>query len=196
MLIKLHGIFAQDYGSEYSIEADSAGEAIAGLTRQLKFYEDRPLELRPVARAVGFNTPEELFENTEQKEIHLVPAMIGGGGVGRIVVGAALIAFAVSNPFGWAMAAGSLASMAMGAALSVGATLVLSGAMMLFMKAPKASKSSDPDQSQYMSLSDNTVEIGTPIAIQYGRGPATGHVLAVNVDSSDLMLGNFPATTT
>lgn len=189
MLIKLHGIFAQDFGPEYRIEADTIGEAIEGLTRQLGFYGDRPIEQRPTVRVLGVDDPKQLYEKTEQSEIHLVPAMIGGGGVGKIIAGAALIAFAVFNPLGIASA------LVLSAIMSVGATLVLSGAMQLFMKAPEISKgSADPEASKYFGLSDNTVNIGTPIPIQYGRGPATGHVLALNVDAKDLIYGNFPTT--
>jgi predicted phage tail protein len=193
MQIKLHGIFAQDYGAEHRIEAKTVAEAIEGFTRQVGFYTDRPIEQRPVMAVVGHHTLESLIEEKELNEVHLVPAMIGGGGVGKIVIGAALIAIALTNPFGWAfLATAAVAS----AVVSIGVTLVLSGVMQLFMKAPEVGKNSDPEASKYMGLGDNTVAIGTPIPIQYGRGPATGHLLAVNVDSSDFVLGQFPATPT
>jgi predicted phage tail protein len=192
MIVKLHGIFAEDFGSEHRIEADTVAEAVEGLTRQLGFYDDKPIEFRPITRVVGINDPEQLFEKTELKEIHLVPAMMGGGAVGKIVVGAAIIAFALTNPFGWAFLSAAVVS----GMVSVGATLVLSGVMQLFMKAPQIKKSSDPNASEYFGLGDNTVEIGTPIAIQYGRGPVNGHVLAINVDAKDIVTGNFPSTAT
>jgi len=187
MLIKLHGIFAKDFGPEYEIEADTMADAIEGLTRQLGFYGDRPLDLRPQVRVAEVEDLAELFAPTEQKVINLVPAMIGGGGVAKIVLGAAIIVGAILAP--WSLPVTT-------ALVSFGATLVLNGAMQLFMKAPTIdnSNSADPEASKYMSLGDNTVAIGTPIAIQYGRGPATGHLLAVNVDSSDMVFGNFPAT--
>src|SRR5688572_27423919 len=123
MLIKLHGIFAEDFGPEYWIEANTAAEAIEGLTRQLGFYDDRPINLRPVARVVGFDSPVDFYEKTEQKEIHLVPAMIGGSGVAKILVGAAVIALAFALP-----AVGvPLAAWATSAMITVGATLVLNG---------------------------------------------------------------------
>lgn len=184
MLIKLHGIFADRYGREHLIEAGSAAEAIEGFTRQVNFFGELPLDQRPVVRVVGFDTDYELYENTEQKEIHLVPAMIGGGSFGRIVVGVALIAIAFIPGIGPAISA---------ALISAGVGLTLSGVMALFTKAPTISKSTDPDASQYLGISDNTVAIGTPIPIQYGRGPATGHLLAINVDSNEMVYGQFPA---
>ena len=192
MLIRLHGILARDFGPEYRIEANTPAEAIEGLGSQLHWYEDRPLELRPVVRVVGFDDPRTLYEKTEQEEIHIVPAMIGGSGVGRIVVGGLLIAAAFIIPGVGAVLGGAL----MSTMLSVGATLVLSGVMQLFMKSPTIERSADPENSKYFGLQDNTVAIGTPIALQWGRGPAQGHVMAVNVDAKDLVFGNFPASPT
>jgi predicted phage tail protein len=188
MLIKLHGIFAEDFGPEHRIEANTIAEAIEGLTRQLPFYTDRPLEQRPVCKVAGIDDPKELFVPTEQKEIHLVPAMIGGGGVGRILVGAAIIATALI--IGPAALGVWFATM-----ITVGATIVLSGAMQIFMKAPTIKGNKDPEQSKYMNLGNNSVAIGTPIAIQYGRGPASGHLLAVNVDAAEIIKGTFPVNT-
>lgn len=191
MLIKLHGIFARDYGPEYEIEAETIADAVEGLTRQLKFYEHMPIDERPVVRIAGVETEDDLYAKKEQKEIHLVPAMIGGGGgFGKILIGAALIGLAFIPGLG-TIASVTISSMLM----TTGIGLVLSGAMQLFMKAPEVKNSADPKASKYMSLSDNTVAIGTPIAIQYGRGPATGHVLAINIDSSEMVYGTFPATT-
>lgn len=190
MLIKMHGMFAEDFGPEFTIEAETVAEAIEGLTRQLTFYADRPLENRPLCRVVEIVDPRELYSKTELKEVHLVPAMIGGGGVGKIVVGAAILAFAIINPFSIA------AAWIITGLITVGATLVMQGAMQLFMKAPEISikGSKDPEASKYFGLSENTVAIGTPIPIQYGRGPATGHLLAINIDAKDIVYGQFPTT--
>lgn len=184
MLIKLHGIFAERYGKEHRIEAASAAEAIEGFTRQVNFFGDLPLEQRPVVKVAGFANEQALYANTEQKEIHLVPAMIGGGAFARIAVGLAIIAVAIIAPWSLPITL---------SVASFGAGIALGGIMMLFTKAPTLSKSSDPEASKYLGISDNTVAIGTPIPIQYGRGPATGHLLAVNVDSSEIVQGQFPA---
>lgn len=187
MLIKLHGIFAKDFGSEFRIEADTVADAIEGFVRQVDFYTDKLLEDRPVVRAVGFNTAESLYEKTEQETIHLVPAMIGGGGKwGRIILGTALI---VAGTFIPIPGVGQIL-------MTVGITMVLSGAMDMFMKAPSVSKDKDPEASQYLGIGDNTVNIGTYIPLQWGLGPATGHVLAINVDSSEMIVGTFPTNPT
>jgi len=194
MLIKLHGIFKERYGPEVRIEADTVVEAIEGFSRQVDFYGEKQLFERPLVRVVEVNSLSDLLEPTEHNEIHLVPAMVGGGGVGKIIIGAAIIATAFLLP-----AVGvPLAAWVTTGLVTIGATLVMQGAMQLFMKAPTISVkgSQDPEASKYFGLSDNTVAIGTPIPIQYGRGPATGHLLAINIDAKDIVYGQFPTTPT
>lgn len=195
MEIKLHGRFAEDYPGDFFIEADCVAEAIEGWSRQIGFYDSLPYTDRPVCRIVGFLTDESLFEKTEQKVIHLVPSMSGGGGkFGTILVGAALIglAFIPGGQVGTLL----LGNMLSGAVLAAGIGMVLTGAMALFIKAPSVSKSSDPAASKYLGLNDNTTAIGTPIAICYGRVPVNGQVLALNIDSNDIISGAFPVTPT
>jgi predicted phage tail protein len=188
MLIKLHGKFADDYDTDIRIEADTVEEAILAWSTQVGFYADLPYDQRPVVRVVGFNTIESITEKTEQTEIHLVPAMIGGGGKwGSILVGAALIAVSFALP-------GSSAFVA--PLLGAGIGMVLGGVMQFFVKAPSVSKSNDPEASKYLGLSDNTTAIGTPILIAYGTVSVNGQVLALNVDSSDMVSGSFPVSPT
>lgn len=193
MQIKLHGKFAEDYPGEFFIEANTVADAVEGWSRQVGFYEHLPLDQRPIVRIVGFDTEKSLAETTEQNTIHLVPAMIGGGGkFGTILLGAALIGLTVALPGIGTVIGGKIGS----ALLAAGVGMVLSGVMGLFVKAPSVSKSNDPDASKYLGLSNNTTSIGTPIGIYYGRNAVDPHVLALNVDSSDMVVGAFPATPT
>jgi predicted phage tail protein len=193
MLIKLHGKFAEDYPGEFNIEAHTVAEAIDGWSRQIGFYEDLVVDDRPIARVVGCYTDEDLAAPTEQKVIHIVPAMIGGGGnFGKILIGAALIASVFVLP---GIGIGLSAAM-QGALLGAGIGMALGGVMGLFMKAPSLSKSTDPDASKYLGLSDNTTAIGTVIAYCMGEVPVNGQVLALNVDSNNMVVGTFPASPT
>lgn len=188
MQIKLHGQLALDYPGSFEIKANTVAEAIDGWSRQVGFYAHVPLDERPVLRVVGFDTLESLGEITEQKVIHLVPAMIGGGGnFGKILLGTALIVAGVL----------ALPNVAVGGALiGAGIGMVLGGVMGFFVKAPTLSKDNDPEASKYLGLSNNTLEIGTPISNCYGEVAKYGHVLALNVDSNDMITGTFPASPT
>lgn len=191
MLLKLHGIFARDYGSEFRIEADTVADAVEGLTRQIGFYDHLPVDQRPITRIVGFDSQNSLYEKTEQEVIHLVPAMVGGGGgFGKVLIGAALIGLSFIPGLG------QIGQIALSSVLfTAGIGIALSGVMEIFMGSPNMSKD-DQEASKYLGLGESTVEIGTPIPLSWGRGPETGHVLAVNIDSSDMIVGKYPANPT
>lgn len=184
MKIIFHGKFAEDYGKEHVIQASSIAEALRGLTTQFNFYGDKTVDKRPVASILGHNTIESLMECPD--EIHVVPAINGGKGVGKILIGAALIAVAiVALPI-----LGPQISAIIG---SMGVSMIFAGITELFVKAPSLSKSNDPDASKYLGLASNTVKLGTLRSYSMGRIKLTApHLLALNVDSNDLMRGEFP----
>jgi predicted phage tail protein len=189
MRIELHGKFADDYETGFEIKADTVAEAIDGWSRQVNFYGDMTVEERPVVRVLGFDTEDSLYEPTEQKVIHLVPAMMGGGGkFGSILIGAALIGLSIAAP---PLGIGTKVATAL---MATGIGMALTGIMGLFMKAPTVTK--EQEASKYLGLGNNTTEIGTPIAFCLGEVSINGHVLALNVDSSDMVSGTFPANPT
>ena len=189
MRVTFHGKFAEDYGKNHEIQAASIAEAIDGLTRQLDFYGDCFVDERPVARVVGYDTIESLKECPD--EIHIVPTICGGKGIGRVLVGAALIGLSfvtagAASPF----IAGTLTSTLFG----MGVGIAISGIAQMFIKAPSLSREGDPEASKYLGLSNNTTKLGTLRSYSMGRIKLTApHLLALNVDSSDLVRGEFPA---
>lgn len=179
MRIILHGVLAERYGAEHSIQTDVPADAIEGLSRQLP---DWPRDL--AIRVVDYPTERLLRSQTDDEEIHLVPAMFGGGGFTRIAIGAALIvtAFAVGGPFAPFL-------------FAMGASMVLSGVTTLLMKAPTVDKSNDPPASKYLGINQNTTAIGTPIALAWGRVKLTGHWLSLQSDADHLVTTSFPVST-
>jgi predicted phage tail protein len=188
MMVKvvLHG---QRGAGEVTLDARTAADAIEGFARQTGVFDNDLLANRPLLRVVGFPTEESLREplRPEITELHLLPAMVGGGGnFGRIIIGGALIvAGLVVAPY----------SPMLGSALvGAGIGMAVGGVMGFFMKSPKASKSTDPEASKYFGTRQNTTASGTPIARRYGRNAVFGQILAVNVDAQDMILGQFPAS--
>ena len=189
MQITFHGKLADDYGAVHNIEAASVREAVTALTRQIGFYDDRLVEERPLVRIVGHSTEESLEECPEK--INIIPAVAGGKGVGKVLLGAALIGISfatagAASPF----IAGTLTS----ALFGMGVSLAIMGIAQIFTKAPSLSQSSDPEASKYLGLSNNTTKIGTLRSYSMGTVKLTApHLLALNVDSTDLVKGEFPA---
>lgn len=184
MKIVLHGKLARMFGPEHYIETAVPADAIEGLSSQLP---DWPRDM--LIDVVDFESTDKLKAITATKEIHLVPAMVGGGGsLGRIALGAALIAVSFIPGLG------TIGSVAISTVLfTAGVSMALSGIMMLFMKAPTVDKSEDPPPSKYFGVDRNTTEIGTYRALAYGRNIVPGHWLSIQVDAKWLVQGRFPA---
>lgn len=175
-----HGSLAK-HGS-MAISASTAAEAIEGWSRQCDFGH-----IRPVIEVDGFDTDEQLLLPIETEELHIFPAMVGGGGnLVKMVIGTVLIVVGVllipTNP--------ALA----GALIGAGIGMFISGVMGLFMPSPKMDKPEDQPNSKYIGAGRNTTAIGTLIPMGGGRMLVGGQFLSVQVNEADMLLGKFPAT--
>lgn len=184
--IVLHGILKDKFAS-FEIAASTAAEAIEGWSRQVGM-DQIPMQQRPVMQALGFDTDVKLHAKTDVTELHLAPAMFGGGGVGKIILGAALIVGGVLL-----IPVSPILATAM---ISAGIGMTLGGVMELFMKAPSLSKEEDPEASKYIGSGKNSVAIGTTMGMGGGRMLIGGQFLSLQVNSSDLAYGTFPANPT
>lgn len=184
-LIKLvlHGILKDRYES-FAVAGSTPAEAIEGWSRQVGCGQSVPIQV------VGYNDLTKLADKTDATELHLVPAMFGGGGnVGRIIIGAALIVGGILLT--------PVVGPAIGAAMiSAGIGMALGGIMGLFMKQPTVSKEEDPEASKYIGTGKNTTGVGTIIGRGGGRMLIGGHFLSLQVNSSDMIVGKYPATPT
>jgi predicted phage tail protein len=182
MQLILHGVLAERYGRTFDMKCSSVADAVNGIARQV---DDWPRDMRVVA--VGFDTPGKLLGDTDEKVVHIMPALAGGGGkYGGIILGA--VTFAV----GFAM-------VFTGFGAHIGISLMVSGAMMmvqgviqLFLKSPELNKN-DNEGSKYLPVNRNTIAVGTPITMAWGTIDLAGHWLSLQSDSSNLSHGVFPA---
>lgn len=192
MKVILYGTLRERFGREHVIHTDVPADAIEGLSRQLP---DWPREL--VIDVLGHATERLLRSQTDVGEIHLVPRMFGGGGKwGQILIGAALIAVAIALPAaGGLYIAGTAIGMSTTSIAMMGVSMVLMGVSQFFMKAPTVDKSNDPKASKYLGINKNTTQIGSPMALAWGRVKLTGQWLSLQSDSDHLVTTSFPAST-
>lgn len=183
MKLILHGELKERYGDSVQIQAKTVADAIEGFSRQAP---DFPTDM--LIEAVGFNTEAKLLDETDKEEVHLIPGMFGGSGIGKILVGIAMIGLVILGP--------GLGLTLSGAILGTGIGLVLSGVMQLFMKAPTISKSEDPEASKYLGSGKNTVNSGAPVQLAWGRVRLYPHWLFIQVNANNLVHGTFPASPT
>lgn len=189
--IIFHGYLKKLCPRELMFSGKTVMEILTGVSNQVK-------ELRPVlgqkrhqVSVKGFQTVEELNAPIQEgiTELHIVPAMIGAkGGFFRIVVGVALIAFAVFNPAFVALGGMVTASSIFG----FGVSLILGGLLEMLSPAPKIDRTgnteSDPEASKYLGAAKNTTKIGTRIALAYGKVRVGGHYLSFDIQAKDVAL--------
>lgn len=205
MKIKFHGFLKRLCPKEYyEIEAKSAAEAIRGLTNQLKQLR-RVGANRWSCRVKECPKRDDLYViNEGLTELNLYPdyTPAGGGGnmgVTQMIIGAVIIVAAVVGAFftggatlaalgslsaTWgAISAGFAASTMLTASLAMGAALVLGGLAQTLQKVPKVKSDEDSERNKYFSSGKNTSEIGTRIAIGYGKYKVAGQILSINQES-------------
>ena len=198
--LKLYGELAEFIGhKEFEIQVDSLAKAVSFLVNNFpqveKFMNPQYYQVKVGNYAVN---QEEIHHPIGQEDIHIVPIIAGAGrgGLGKILLGAALIgvAFATGGASltstGLSFQASSLGGAYLAQAfVYVGASLVLSGVSeMLFpLPKPKEFKSEqDPQLSFSFSGTQNTSRAGTPVPIVYGEIFTGSIVISASVDTEQV----------
>lgn len=195
--IRLYGKLAKFIGKRV-LEADvaSAAEAVRFLVANWPELEHHMSDQYYRVSVGSYDlTLDELHDPAGQQEIKIVPVMTGaGGGAGRILAGAALIAlsvFALPVVLGSAVYAGAIGyGTAVGiinAGIGIGASLVLGGVAQLLTPVPKipTGKNSDKDPRKSYSFSgvQNTSRQGVPVPIVYGETLVGSVVISAGIDT-------------
>lgn len=169
-LIKLYGELGQKFGREFHLDVKSPAEAIRALCAVVPGFEKYLYEHAKDYYKVfvgGRNACDEIKNPCSDKEvIRIAPVIQGASAVGRIVVGAILIALSFT-PLGPALGATGLAMLQ-----GMGASLVLGGVVELLTPVQKASKSADSSDSvasYNFNGPVNTTAQGNPVPLVYGE---------------------------
>ena len=194
--IKLYGKLAKFIGHRV-LEADvaSAAEAVRFL---LANWPELEAHMSNQHYRVSIGTYDidlgELHHPAGAAPISFVPVVAGaGGGVGKILAGIALIAFAIvfapaaAGFLGAGLAAGGSA-FTLGATASViigsiGVSLVLGGVAQLLTPTPKTgTDEGDPRKSFSFSGIQNTTRAGVPVPVVYGETLTGSVVISADID--------------
>ena len=200
--LKLYGELAEFVGhKEFEIQVDSLGKAVSFLVNNFpqieKYMNPQYYQVKVGNYAVN---EEEIHHPIGQEDIHIVPVISGAGrGLGKILLGAALIAgaFIINPALSFSFQSGvtgfgaltGVSGAITKAAVYLGASLVLSGVSdMLFpLPKPKEFKSEqDPQLSFSFSGTQNTSRAGTPVPICYGEIVTGSVVISGAVDTQQV----------
>jgi predicted phage tail protein len=183
--ILLLGELGKRYGRKYRLNIKTPAEAVRALCANFSDFEKFVCDSGK--RNVGYRvlvgkkdiTGEELHDPIGSQDIKIVPVIAGagGGGIGTIILGVALVALSFYIPgsmfaINAALATGISVTTMASAAFYVGAALVLSGASQMLAATPEAAQPSERPENQPSYVFNgavNTTAQGQPVPIGYGR---------------------------
>ena len=198
--VKLYCELAEFVGhKQFDVQADSIAKVISFLVNNFpkveKYMNPKYYQVKVGNYSID---KDEIYFPIGQEDIHIVPVIAGAGrGIGKILLGAALIAGAFFVPNGLILSKAAGGGLATGFGFAkagflaksmvyLGASLVLSGVSeMLFpMPKPKEFRSEeDPRLSFSFSGAQNTSRAGTPVPLVYGTMITGSVVISGAVDT-------------
>ena len=196
--LKLYGQLAEFVGhKEFEIKVHNVSQAVSFLIHNFPEIESYMSPKYYQVKVGNYDIDKnELAYPVGQEDIHFIPVISGAGrGMGKILLGAALIAGAFMfspltlKTFGTTtMGFGSAAGIAKGVAV-IGGALVLGGVSDLLFPMPDSqdfNSEEDPRLSFSFSGVQNTSRAGTPVPIVYGEIITGSVVISAAVDTNQV----------
>ena len=201
--VKLYGELAKFVGhKEFEVKVDSIGRAVSFLINNFpgieKYMSPKYYQVKVGNYEIG---EDELHYPIGQKEdIHFVPVISGAGrGLGKTLLGVALIGIAIAAPGAKFMAGGGLGFAGAGAMAgkfsfaamlgNIGIGLTLMGVSEMLTPLPQKrdfNSEEDPRLSYNFSGTQNTSRAGTPVPIVYGEIVTGSVVISGAIDTQQV----------
>ena len=179
--VKLLGELGRRFGRSYSFVASSPKEIISALSHQIEGFKDYLCDAHE--KGIGFRLVDDdadgmAYEEASMgcKRLIIAPVVTGGGTVGKILLGVALVALAFIPGFGTATAAAVAAGTAkagftiVGSLLfGLGTSLVLSGIASLLTPPVEQPKETERKDSFLFDRATELTTQGQPVPLLYGK---------------------------
>ncbi|WP_224826294.1 hypothetical protein [Cognatishimia sp. MH4019] len=166
--VYLHGALGEAFGREFRLAIDSPAEAVRALCTMIGGFDahmrDRYYQVFRGAEVDGRDqTPQELHVAfaDDETELHIIPRAIGAKrqGIGKVVLGAVLIAASFVIPGGWAIAGKAVS----GLVAQAGVAMVLGGVSQMLAPQPTSGTSDyDSREGPKSELFGSAVNVSTP----------------------------------
>ena len=202
--VKLYGELAEFVGhKEFEVKVNNIAQAVSFLIHNFQGLEGYMNPKYYQVKVGNYDIDDnELDYPIGKQDIHFIPVIAGAGrgGLGKILLGAALIggAFLTGGvsftfaqvPLANAGAITGITGTFLGkAAVYLGASLVLSGVAEMLFPLPKPEKFSseeDPQLSFNFGGVQNTSRAGTPVPIVYGEIITGSVVISAAIDTNQV----------
>ena len=197
--IKLYGELAKFVGhKEFEVQVDTVSKAVSFLVHNFPGIESH---MSPKYYQVKVGSYEidkdEIGYPVGKEDIHFIPVISGAGrGIGKVLLGAALIGIAFALPVSVPLAplsfgaGGFTGGTVLAATLgNLGAYLVLSGVSEMLFPVPEPqnfNSEEDPQLSFNFSGVQNTSRAGTPVPIVYGEIFTGSVVISAAIDTNQV----------
>ena len=200
--VKLYGELAKIVGhKELEAKVDNISQSIRFLTSNFPKTEKYIANTNFKVLVGDYQISEkELEDPIGKQDLHFVPVITGAGrGLGKILLGAVLIGFAIVNPAvgfglgpqgiagGFATASGAFSLTAF--AGNIGIALVLTGVSEMLTplpKKPEFNSEEDPRLSYSFGGTQQTGRAGTPVPLVYGEIFTGSVVISGSVDTEQV----------
>jgi len=200
--IKLYGELAKFVGhKEFEVKVNSLSHAVSFLINNFEGIEKYMSPKHYQVKVGNYAVDEsELCHPIGQEDIHFIPVITGAGrGIGKVLLGAALIAGAfIINPAisfsfksgvtGFSTLTGVSGALTK-AAIYLGGSLIISGVTDMLFPLPKFEgfeSEEDPRLSFNFNGIQNTSRAGTPVPIVYGEIFTGSVVISASVDTEQV----------
>lgn len=175
--VKLLGELGRRFGRSYRFMASSPKDVISALSNQLAGFKDYLTGAHE--DGIGFRLVDEDADGMDYEKVMMpcrqlviAPVISGGGTLGKILLGVALIALAFIPGIGTAVAVGAAKASftAIGSLLfGLGTSLVLAGVAALLTPPVKQPKETERKDSFLFDRATELSSQGAPVPILYGR---------------------------
>jgi predicted phage tail protein len=187
--VALLGELGRKFGRKYSFMASSPKDIFSALCNQLKGFKEYMEKAHE--NGIGFRLVDEDPEGMDYsnlvmgcRKLIIAPIVSGGGNIGRILIGVALVALAFIPGVGWAAATAGTVATATAAAtaataagftvagsllFSLGTSLILSGIAGLLAPPVQNPKDTEKKDSYLFDRAAELTTQGNPVPILYGR---------------------------
>lgn len=187
--VQLHGILADQFGSYFRLDIQTAREATHAIASQIPEFKKFMLEseTKGLKFAVFVDekniSEDDLDDLTSGRMIHIVPKVMGAGGDAfgwlQVITGAILVGVGVLGSFATAGLSTSL--------IGVGTGLMVGGAASLLMPSPDLGEQ-DPDgnRANYgFGGAVTTVAQGNSVPVLYGEREVGGFIVSAGIYTED-----------
>ena len=194
--IMLYGPIGAQFGHVHRYNVSSPAEAIKALSATLEGFKKAFIDGGHYRILIGGKTSVNLDEAeypiSDRETIRIIPVVAGSSGLGKVVLGGALIFLSGGLAFG--AGAGSLLGAASATTMAstigqIGVSLALGGvSQMLFSPQNNNSSSERPENKPSFIFNGaiNTTRQGNPVPICYGRMMVGSQVISAGLSVAEV----------